>query len=56
MKLFRLFYKLKGAKTTEKCIEIDEDRFLDFEDAFSWAKKHAEEKGYRVVMVAELPE
>ena len=55
MKTFRIFYKKKEDPTTAKSCEIEEVTVDSFNDAVQAAYMKAEEKNYRVVMVAELP-
>ena len=55
MKVFRIFFKEKDSKPTDKSCGSVEVSVEDFKAAVEWAWKTAEERGWRVAMVAELP-
>ena len=55
MKVFRIFFKKKTDRSTDKSCGSAEVSFATFKEAVNWAWETAEEKGWRVAMVAELP-
>ena len=55
MKVFRIFFKKKNERATAKSCGSAEVSCANFKEAVSWAWEKAEERGWRVAMVAELP-
>jgi len=55
MKVYRIFFKTNTAPPTAKSCGSAEVVQKSFSDAVTWAENTGKEKGWRVVMVAELP-